>query len=479
MSHNRESFTLLNMSINEFRVEMSRLWRRLGEEDKSVWYDLARQDQIRYETELNAYKPPAYMSTNLLRAQKRLEEFKKVAKSDSNAPRLPVSAYNCFLALKRREIHVQQPHLKHNEVMRQVGLTWKAMSSNEKVPFVRKAEHDIDRFEKEMQAYLGDHIARMSAAAALTERFPLDRQVSKTNVATGSTVKKRKLATLNTTEKKKKDPAVPRRPQTAYNLMYMSKRSEILAAYQMSHNECSALCGRMWRQMTDAERDPYHRMAVEDKVRYETEMREYRAKIEQAKEQESETRRRISRGFRYFLNAKRRESDHLSYEEISELWKAMSEPHQTLWEELAVDHALEEDPHGADELERLEETACVVLGASRDVHQSERNSLVNDEHSREEHDHQHDNTGARQKDLSGYRYDVDSKKSDQNRWSRAASAKDWESLAEPHQELWEELAAEQVVADEMEDERRQAASDLDALCGFVAGNGNPPVNAFV
>lgn len=65
---------------------------------------------------------------------------------------------------------------------------------------------------------------------------------------------------------RKKQRFVPlRQPKTAYNIMCMSKCTEPLATYQISQNECSAMCGRLWRQMSEPEREPYQHMAAEDK----------------------------------------------------------------------------------------------------------------------------------------------------------------------------------------------------------------------
>lgn len=488
MSHNRESFTLLNMTINEFRVEMSQLWKRLTEDDKSVWYSMAKQDQLRYEAEVNAYKPPAYLSTNVVRARKRLDELKKVARSDADAPNLPMTAYHIYLTLKRRELQIQQPRLKHNEVMRQVGLTWKSLSAHDREPYLRKAEQDVDRFEREMESYLGAQVPRSSSSSSFTDSYSAERQAAERSNAK----RKRKLtdapdaAAAAVKIRRRKDPETPRRPQTAYNLMYMSKRQEILATYQMSHNECSALCGRMWRQMSEQEREPYHRMAIEDKLRYESEMREYRSRLEHSRAEEAHATRKKSLGFRHFLNAKRRENEGLSYDEITTIWNNMSEPHHTLWEELAVEHVEGEDDD-EEEQRRLEESARVVLGTRDFRHDDEDDEYHHHSddqlHFEPSHHHHHriDSDRRRQKgETLGFLYFVESKKPERERWTKAMWLNEWESLTEPHRALWEDLAEEHSV-EVIEEEHRRTVPDLDtdAFVGFVTGNGNPPVNAFV
>lgn len=480
MSHNRESFTLLNITLNEFRVEMSQLWKRLSEDDKSVWYSMAKQDQLRYEAEVNAYTPPAYLSTNAVRTRKRLDELKKVARTDADAPQLPMTAYHIYLTHKRREIQVQQPRLKHNDVMRQVGLTWKALSAFDREPYLRKAEQDTKRFEKDMERYLGAQVPP-SVSSSFGDSYSAETQ---TEHGRANGRKRRKVADVAETtarSKRKKHPETPRQPQTAYNLMYMSKRAEILAAYQMSHNECSALCGRMWRQMSEQDREPYHRMAEEDRLRYEAEMNEFRTRLEQSRVEEAEVIRRNSLGFRHFLSAKRRGDDELSYDDIAAMWNNMTESHRTLWEELASEHGDraghafegvlvgEEAGDEEDERRRLEENAHVVL-AARAMHHGDGDDDRDEDDDDGDADGNDDSdypvdsfpftlshpdrnlepqSNPRREQTLGFRYYVESKRTEhfgeRNRWTSHMWASEWESFDESQRALWEELAEEHAV----------------------------------
>ncbi|GMF26598.1 unnamed protein product [Phytophthora fragariaefolia] len=336
MSHNRESFMLLNMSINEFRAEMSQLWKRLSDADKTEWHDLAKKDQRRYETEMNAYKPPAYMDSIVQRSRQRMKELRDMARGDAAAPRLPMNAYSCYLSTMRLELVQRRPNLKHSEIMREIGAMWRALSEDERAFYQHQADEDLERFRAEME----NHLAQQNGAQ--TPNPPVHRRPRKGMQSDGQTdsqggveeylqVKEPDIA------RKKRKLVAPRRPKTAYNLMYMSKRTELLATYQMSHNECSALCGRLWRQMSETERGPYKRMAEEDKRRYETEVQSYYSQQQDA----TMKTLRESAGFRHFLEAKRREDEGTSCDVALAIWQEMSEPHQLLWAELAHDNSQE------------------------------------------------------------------------------------------------------------------------------------------
>ncbi|RLN57890.1 hypothetical protein BBJ29_005865 [Phytophthora kernoviae] len=324
MKHNRESFTLLNMTLNEFRAEMSQLWKRLSDADKVAWYEMAKQDQLRYETEMNAYTPPAYMSSVLQHADNHIDKLKRLAREDESAPRLPISAYSFYLSSERQDLQKRLPGLKHNEIMREMGVAWKLLEVADRAPYQRKAEQDVDRFRTEMEV----HLARQEdhrEAECTDKRQNRKRKPQHERIDAGFLEDKKEA----TATRKKRKSAHPRRPKTAYNLMYMSKRTELLATYQMSHNECSALCGRLWRQMSESEREPFKRMAAEDKRRYQ-------AELEFFKTQEGEANVQVLReslGFCTFLETKRRENPGISENEVVALWESKSEPHRVLWGE--------------------------------------------------------------------------------------------------------------------------------------------------
>ncbi|KAL3667183.1 hypothetical protein V7S43_008118 [Phytophthora oleae] len=376
MSRNRESFTLLDMTISEFRTEMSQLWKRLSDADKNEWYELAKQDEQRFKREMNSYKPPAYMDSEVQRVHKRIDELKRLTRGDPTAPRLPQNAYNAYLATARQEMAVLHPDRKNPQIMREIGIAWKTLSDDERVVYQRKAEADVDRFRKEMEdhlarqqenQYIPDHPVKKRARKRkeqyqqqqeekeLQDKEKQSRQDQQQPVAV---VPKQVKAPV----RKKRKTGPPRRPKTAYNLMYMSKRTELLAAYQMSHNECSSLCGRLWRQMPEEEREPYKRMAAEDKRRYEVELEMYyNSRSSVAKDKMLND----SVGFRFFLGAKRREKD-ISLDEAAAIWRDMSEPHQLLWTEHAKDNrsvGASVNKAEAEGQQQLEEGACVMPDA--------------------------------------------------------------------------------------------------------------------
>jgi hypothetical protein len=312
MRYHQSDGKFLNLTLNRVRAEMGKVWRSLNEEEKQPFRDLAAKDRVRFQTEMNAYKAPPYLSTNYLirRNQETKEAWKLALKKDPKAPKLPRNAYMFFSPSKRKEIELAEPELKYNDVMKKVGLAWKEMSAQKKEPYFQLAEEDETRFEVEMAEYKaaaaeatpipGSTLIERGSNKALhviegvggketddnnneeNDQENYRHHFQQLAISTKSMSDKRTLNPMNSKRstasgvgKTIKDPEIPRKPQTAYNLMYMSRRNEVLASYHMSHNECASIIGRMWRQMSEEERQPYHLMAAEDKLRYELELKEY------------------------------------------------------------------------------------------------------------------------------------------------------------------------------------------------------------
>ncbi|CAI5731345.1 unnamed protein product [Peronospora farinosa] len=261
MIHNQESFALLSMTINEFSAEMRQLWKRLGDANRKAWYELAKQDEKRYETEMDTYEPPACMNLAARCAHWRVDELRDLARGDAFAPRMLLNAII----------------VKKFESMRAIDIAWKSLSDDERALFQLRAEEDVERFRKEMEPYLLQRNDHRTATARSAKRPTRKRKELKEQ----GRVAVRKKVKKSAVRRKKRKSALPRRPKTAYNIMYMSERTELLATYQMSHNECSALCGRFWRQMSETEREPYKQMAADDKRRYDAELEIYNAHVEE------------------------------------------------------------------------------------------------------------------------------------------------------------------------------------------------------
>ncbi|TDH67564.1 hypothetical protein CCR75_005353 [Bremia lactucae] len=276
--YNRDNFPLLKVTINNFRSEMSKVWNKLSDSDKNEWYELAKQDKRRYDREMNSYEPPVYMDVDIQKTYERFRELQYMARGNSCAPRLPENAYSIFVSTQRQKLVALRPNLLNTQIMHELGVAWKALSTIERTVFQGKARDDAKRFRTEMETFL----ARQQIKERASQDSSTMRARKRKEYDQGET-KYEQLQDMETEgcsgRKENHGPGyklrksgLPRRPKSAYNLMFMSKRTELLATNQISHNECSALCGRLWRRMSKEDREPYIFMAAEDKRRYNLEL---------------------------------------------------------------------------------------------------------------------------------------------------------------------------------------------------------------
>lgn len=80
----------------------------------------------------------------------------------------------------------------------------------------------------------------------------------------------------NGKRKKKRDPAAPKKPLSAF--MFFSKRNRAEMKEQnpqLSFGQLGQLMGQKWKELTDAEKKPYEALNEKDKIRYQNEMKDY------------------------------------------------------------------------------------------------------------------------------------------------------------------------------------------------------------
>lgn len=74
-------------------------------------------------------------------------------KKDPDAPKRSLSAYMFFANENRDIVRAENPGISFGQVGKLLGEKWKAMTSEEKVPYETKAEADKKRYEKEKAEY--------------------------------------------------------------------------------------------------------------------------------------------------------------------------------------------------------------------------------------------------------------------------------------------------------------------------------------
>jgi len=170
-------------------------------------------------------------------------------KKDPNKPKGPKTAYTCFTDELRETRKANGEPYDIGTVSKESSDKWKEMDEDEKAPYVKKAEKDKKRYQKEMESYIPPSDSDSDD----------DRPKKK---------------------KKKKDPNAPKRNQSAYFMFSNANREKVKKELGGSAKitEIASALGEKWRNLTPEEKIPFEELAAKDKERYQQEMEEWNSR---------------------------------------------------------------------------------------------------------------------------------------------------------------------------------------------------------
>jgi len=158
------------------------------------------------------------------------------------------SAYMFFLAKNRERIKSENAGCTFGDIGRIAGKEWNALDDAGKETYNKLSEKDKDRYEKEMKNYTPPDYSDDS-----------DERPKKK--ARG---------------KSKKDPNAPKAPINAYFYYVREKREGYKAKHPDTKvTEITKALGAKWKEMSEAEKAPFQKLANADKERYKKEMANY------------------------------------------------------------------------------------------------------------------------------------------------------------------------------------------------------------
>ena len=79
----------------------------------------------------------------------------KAIKKAKERPKRALTAYFCYLKERREKLKKEFPNLKGKQIVSKMAEEWKAMSKENQAPFIKQAEDDKKRYEREMGTYGG------------------------------------------------------------------------------------------------------------------------------------------------------------------------------------------------------------------------------------------------------------------------------------------------------------------------------------
>ena len=151
-------------------------------------------------------------------------------KKDPDAPKRGKSSYIFFCIENRDIIKNKNSEMDAKEITKELGRVWKNdLSEKEKQHYIDLSEKDTKRYKKEMLTY-------------------------------------------SPSELYSKKPSGPKKSLTSY-IFFCKEHRSVLKEEQpdLSAKDITSELGKLWRNMSDFDKEPYTKLALKDKSRYEEE----------------------------------------------------------------------------------------------------------------------------------------------------------------------------------------------------------------
>lgn len=124
------------------------MWKEASEETKKKYQELAEEDKKRFKDEMENYVPSESDS------EVTKKEKSKREKKPKDAPKNAKSGYMFYCAEIRAVVKEENPDMKPQEIMSEMGRRWKEIKDTEEAKkYLQLAEEDKERYAAEKKAY--------------------------------------------------------------------------------------------------------------------------------------------------------------------------------------------------------------------------------------------------------------------------------------------------------------------------------------
>jgi hypothetical protein len=121
------------------------MWKKVDDKTKAKYQELAENDKKRFKSEMENYVPNEVEKTN--------KDTKK-SKKPKDAPKHAKSAYMFYCAEMRGTVKEENPEMKPQDILSELGRRWKTVKDTESVKkYAKMAEKDKVRYTDEKKAY--------------------------------------------------------------------------------------------------------------------------------------------------------------------------------------------------------------------------------------------------------------------------------------------------------------------------------------
>lgn len=127
-----------DLKSTEIMSKLGAMWKELSEKEKKRYKELNEVDKQRYAKEMESYVPSP--------------GFPQIKKKKDPSEKRPHSAYILYCNDTRESLKKSKPDLKPNEVMSELGKSWRGLSEKKKKVYTDRALKLKEEFEKRNSA---------------------------------------------------------------------------------------------------------------------------------------------------------------------------------------------------------------------------------------------------------------------------------------------------------------------------------------
>lgn len=262
-----------NLSVPEIGKELGRRWAALEPAARLPYQQLAATERDQYKVALRTYNTSASSSGASTTTPKgKLTKKQRQAARDPAAPKKPLTSFLLWSQQEREAVRNELEKRQSAEAVsvaaigKELGRRWSCLEAAVKKTFEDRAAAAKEEYLQALASY-------QPAPEFLQKRRQLEEAAAK------AAAKKQKKAA--------KDPATPKRPQTAFLLWASANREQTRADIMKTNSgagsnnnpsgpEIMKELARRWALVDADSRAKYEQQSKEDNLRYQEAMVQYR-----------------------------------------------------------------------------------------------------------------------------------------------------------------------------------------------------------
>jgi len=242
-----------DMKNTDVTKKLGEMWNKLSDKDKARYKKLSDKDKVRYEKEMESYTPPETTEEETT--------SKRKPKKERTGPKRPLSSYMYFCKEERDRIKEDYPDMKGPDVTKELGVRWKKLSDDDKVPFEELANVDKERYRSEMsvasEAEPKKEVKKGKAKKEVKESKPKESK-SKTKETKPKESKSKKEVKPKESKPKKESKSKSVKKTPGYQYFVDEQREDVEQEFpKYSTRKVTSEINKRWQDLTDDERDAY------------------------------------------------------------------------------------------------------------------------------------------------------------------------------------------------------------------------------